>query len=479
MVFYNPLRELWTRISLRRQGVLVITIPVICLLLFLGTSVYLRYYTVAATRYVAHTQEVLLESDTLLIALLNAETGVRGYGSTRSESFLEPYTLAMRTLPASLSRLEKLVQDNPQQSQRVQVIERKIQQELKLLVQEVKNTNVLAVRTDVSPQQNALLIKGKTVMDQLRLDINQFQLEEQRLLRLREQLLDDQEQRRGWVQLVMTAISVLASVVAICLFDRIERDRQLGIRMLQVQAQNVVQLNQTLAQTNMMLADRNQELDQFAYVSSHDLKAPLRAIANLSEWIEEDLEGQLPPEGQQHMQLLRKRVQRMDALIEGLLEYSRVGRANVLVETVNVADLLAEIIDLLAPPPNVIIEVAPMPIVRTRRLSLSQVFSNLISNAIKHNGRLDAHIQITVNVGDRLCEFTVSDNGPGIAPEHQSKIFTIFQTLDARDKTENTGIGLSIVKKLVELEGGKVWVESKLGQGAKFIFTWRTHHIAG
>lgn len=477
MVLHHPLKDFWARIPLRRQGALVITVPVVCLLLFLGASVYLRYHTVAATRYVTHTQYVLLESNNLLIALLNAETGVRGYGSTRSKSFLEPYKIAMHTLPASVSRLKKLVQDNPKQLQQVRVIEQKIQQELELLLQSINNTDALTAGTDISTQQNTLLIRGKAVMDQLRLDINQFQLEEQRLLQLRERLLDDQEHLRGWVQLIMTAISILASIAAICLFDRIEHDRQTGIRKLRAQAQNVVQLNQILAQTNMMLADRNQELDQFVYVSSHDLKAPLRAIANLSEWIEEDFEGQLPEDGQKHMQLLRKRVQRMDALINGLLEYSRVGRTKVAVETVNVADLLTEVIDLLAPPPNFIVEVALMPTIQTRRLPLSQVFSNLISNAIKHCDRLDARVQITVDVQDHLCEFTVSDNGHGIALEHQNKIFTIFQTLDARDKTENTGIGLSIVKKLVELEGGKVWVESELGQGAKFIFTWHISSI--
>jgi signal transduction histidine kinase len=476
VISHHPL-DLWARVSLRRQGALVITIPVICLLLFLGASVYLRYNTVAATKYVTHTQEVLLESNNLLIALLNAETAVRGYGSTRNKSFLEPYDAAMRSLPASMNRLEKLVGDNSKQSQQVQVIEQRIQQELELLLQEINNISASTVTANTA-QQNASLIKGKVVMDQLRLDINQFQMEEWRLLRLREKLLDNQEQLRGWVQLIMTAISVLASVAAIYLFNRIERDKQSGIGMLQVQAKNVAQLNQILAQTNMMLADRNQELDQFVYVSSHDLKAPLRAIANLSEWIEEDLDGQLPEEGQRHMQLLRKRVQRMDALINGLLEYSRVGRAKVPVETVNVADLLAEVIDLLAPPSNFIVEVGLMPTIQTRRLPLSQVFSNLISNAIKHCDRLDARIQITANVQDQLCKFTISDNGPGIAPEHQNKIFTIFQTLDARDKTENTGIGLSIVKKLVELEGGKVWVESELGQGAQFIFTWYAQPVS-
>ncbi|MBW4515707.1 MAG: CHASE3 domain-containing protein [Timaviella obliquedivisa GSE-PSE-MK23-08B] len=463
--------------SLRRRGVLVITVPVICLLLFLGTSVYLRYSMMVATRYIIHTQDVLLESSNLLILLLNAETGARGYRSTREEEFLEPYTNAMQSLPTSISNLKKLVRNNSKQTQQVLVIEQKIRQELELLSEGINRSGALTPTAESSSPKSALLTREKEIMDQLRLDISQFQLEERRSLEIRQQLLNQQEELRGWVQLVMIAISILASLAAIYLFDRIEKSRQLGIRKLQAQSQNVAQLNQILAQTNMMLADRNQELDQFVYVSSHDLKAPLRAIANLSEWIEEDLDGQLPEEGQRHMQLLRKRVQRMDALINGLLEYSRVGRDKVSVESVNVAELLTEVIDLLAPPPNFVIEVAPMPIIQTRRLSLSQVFSNLLSNAIKHCDRLDAKIQITVDVRDQLCEFTVADNGPGIAPQHQKKIFTIFQTLDARDKTENTGIGLSIVKKLVELEGGKVWVESQPGEGAKFIFTWHTASV--
>jgi signal transduction histidine kinase len=109
----------------------------------------------------------------------------------------------------------------------------------------------------------------------------------------------------------------------------------------------------------------------------------------------------------------------------------------------------------------------------TRKLLLSQVFSNLMSNAIKHCNRVDGHIKITVSERDRFYCFAVSDNGVGIAPEHQNKIFTIFQTLEPRDKTENTGIGLSIVKKIVESEGGEIWVESQAGQGATFLFTWR------
>lgn len=221
------------------------------------------------------------------------------------------------------------------------------------------------------------------------------------------------------------------------------------------------------------LARRNQELDQFAYVVSHDLKAPLRAIANLSEWLEEDLEPALTEETRHQMDLLRGRVHRMEALIEGLLQYSRVGRVAATSERVAVEPLLRDVIDSLAPPPGFEVTIgAGMPILVTERLALQQVFSNLISNAIKHHRGERGQIAITVHPLEHFYEFAVRDNGPGIAPQFHQKIFGIFQTLEARDKVESTGIGLSLVKKIVEGKGGTVWVESRLGQGATFFFTW-------
>ena len=242
---------------------------------------------------------------------------------------------------------------------------------------------------------------------------------------------------------------------------------------LQERAKQLEWVNSELIKITSLLKKRNQELDHFAYVTSHDLKAPLRAIANLATWLSEDLEGQIPEENQQQLSLMQSRVKRMDGLIQGLLEYSRVGRKNTLVKTVNVGDLVQEAIDSLSPPPEFEILVpSKMPTLETEALLLQQVFSNLISNAIKYHHLGKGKIVISVEDKDEFYEFSVSDDGPGIAPQYHDRIFTIFQTLEARDTIESTGIGLSIVKKIVEGQGGTIRVESELGEGATFYFTW-------
>ncbi len=229
-----------------------------------------------------------------------------------------------------------------------------------------------------------------------------------------------------------------------------------------------------LTKTMTKLESRNRELDQFAYVASHDLKAPLRAISNLATWLEDDVGEQLPSENQRQLTLLIGRVHRMEKLIDGLLAYSRAGRGNQTIDTVNLHQLLKEQIDLLAPPPTFIIDLADdLPTFTTNRIPLIQVFTNLISNAIKHHHRTDGSIQIRWQPsGDNFYEFSVTDDGPGIDPTYQGKIFDMFQVLEARDIVENTGIGLAIVKKTVEAEGGEVFVDSQVGQGTTFRFTW-------
>jgi light-regulated signal transduction histidine kinase (bacteriophytochrome) len=250
-------------------------------------------------------------------------------------------------------------------------------------------------------------------------------------------------------------------------------DRKKAEEALRSRAEELAQMTTALAQTTAVLEKNYSELDQFAYIVSHDLKAPLRAIANLSQWIEDDLEQQLTKDTRHQMDLMRNRVHRMEALIDGLLQYSRSSRLQANLEQVDVEELLKDAIDSLAPPPNFTVTIMPgMPKIITERLPLEQVFANLISNAIKHNKQPQGQVVISAKEQANFYEFAVADNGIGIALEFQEKVFGLFQTISSSENLENTGIGLAIVKKIIEDRGGKISIESQLGQGATFRFTW-------
>jgi PAS domain S-box-containing protein len=236
-------------------------------------------------------------------------------------------------------------------------------------------------------------------------------------------------------------------------------------------------LNKFLVFTQDSLKERNQELDSFVHIVSHDLKAPLRTISNLSTWIEEELDEHLAQENQRYFLLLRQRIHRMDALIDGLLRYSQVGRQALENEIVDVAELLSELIDSLSPPENFKIEfLSPLPTLTTKRILLSQVLANLLSNAIKHHDRADGLVEISVeDLGDRY-RFSIADDGPGIpAGKDRERVFEIFRTLKPDSTGANTGIGLAVVKKIIEGEGGQIWLDDQLIKGTRFYFTW-IHH---
>jgi signal transduction histidine kinase len=254
------------------------------------------------------------------------------------------------------------------------------------------------------------------------------------------------------------------------------RDSVYGLMSHAVDVTDQVRTKQELAELALALERSNRELDSFAYAASHDLRAPLRGIANLAQWIEEDLEtsGQLRGDTQEMLELMRLRMHRMESLIEGLLQYSRAGRTHQAPETIDVGHMVQEVVDLISPPQDTTISIASdLPTIRSERSPLQQVFMNLIGNAIKHANRDDRVINVDARRVGPFYEFSVKDNGPGIPPDYHDRIWGIFQTLESRDRVEGAGIGLALVKKIVESQKGRAWVESGPGAGATFRFLWR------
>jgi PAS domain S-box-containing protein len=589
----NYLKKHWRRLPVIQRGTIVITIPLLCLVTSLTAHLWLIQRSVEVEKWVNHSQRVLIESRTLLVDMLNAETGARGYYIARQPEFLQPFRQALTTLPQTFERLKPLTQDNPIQSERVKTLNLLVNQRLSMLefgIQQIDRA--ILNRTPTNPR-TLPLVQGKANMDQFRATLAQLQIEEQRLLDARQQSLNQQRAATLLVILLGIMISSLGSAIAIGLFKDLTQDlrqresslkeshnllravfahvvdgvvvlnaqsqieefnraaeqmfgyslpelaghhwrqlltsetdphatalparaeiperpcqamgkrqdgtqfpvefsvssiklddrqiviirdvteRQQAAAKLQGRADELARLNLTLRATNQALSERNRELDQFAYVVSHDLKSPLRAIAYLSAWIEEDLAAQLSPESQKHMELLRGRVYRIETLLNGLLDYGRIGRMAVPVETVDVADLLGHVLQTLAPPPTFQVEIDPaMPTLLARKFLLRQVFLHLIENAIDHHPTVTGRVSVSVqDQGDRYG-FAIADNGQGIDPRFHTKIYTIFQTLQARDIHESPGVGLAVVKKIVEMEGGSIQLESVVGQGATFRFTW-------
>jgi two-component system sensor kinase FixL len=242
--------------------------------------------------------------------------------------------------------------------------------------------------------------------------------------------------------------------------------------------QILAKLNADLHKTVLELKKSNQELCNFAHVIAHDLKSPLRGIGSIADRLMRRT-NTLNNDDKEQLRLLIIRVKRMSDFIDGILRYSEIGHVLEEQEAIDVNSFVTEIISEMAIPDNFNIITNNLPTIRFERLRLKQILQNLISNAVKYADKPRSVIKINCVDDGAFWKFSVADNGCGIKEQYFEKIFEIFQTLSSRDKSESTGIGLTIVKKIVELHGGTVWVTSKPGEGSTFFFTLLKHRIEG
>jgi signal transduction histidine kinase len=459
----------------------------------------LSYYT----RQVEHTYRVLESASSLRGHLRDAQSQVRGYLLLNDSSYLPGFYQSKPLLQEDFAALQLLTLDNAQQQTRLDTLQRGLRDEMVFLERWAR----LPPSTQVVRQ---LVREDRTRQLALRELIARVQNDEKVLLRERQRRQDFFENTTP-AAIVISAM--LATLMVAWLFTKINRELQANetlqlelqrtnadvarrISLIEALANRVVagdytvkisdqeqdslgnlatslnHMTQALDASFTTLENRNRELDQFAYVASHDLKAPLRGVVTVVKWIEDELPHELSPQMRQYLNMIKGRLHRLEDLINGLLAYARAGRTERQMEEVDVQQLVAEVTELVVPPTFQVETPAALPMLYTDRLSLQQVFTNLIGNAAKYHHRPDGRIIISARDLGSCYEFRVQDDGPGIAPQFQQKVFLMFQTLRDRNTAESTGIGLSIVKRIVEEQHGTIHIESAEGQGAAFVFTW-------
>ncbi|MFT5121446.1 MAG: two-component system sensor kinase FixL [Candidatus Omnitrophota bacterium] len=221
------------------------------------------------------------------------------------------------------------------------------------------------------------------------------------------------------------------------------------------------------------LKKANHELEDFSHIVSHDLRAPLRGIESLALMINADFGESMDPQASNLFKLMQQRVARMNALIENILEYSSTGRSGEPELQISINDLVKEVIDALAPPAHIQFEIEEaLPAIHGQTTQTYQVFQNLIGNAIKYNDKEEGHIKVSCKSQEDYWEIAITDNGPGIDSKYHEKIFGLFESLQSRQDTESTGVGLALVRKIIDMRGGSIWVDSELGKGASFLIRW-------
>lgn len=233
-------------------------------------------------------------------------------------------------------------------------------------------------------------------------------------------------------------------------------------------------LNKDLKSTIELLTQSNRQLQEFAHLAAHDLKTPLRGIGTLAQWLVDDYKGKFDDVGRRQVELLVERVERMNELINAILHYSTIARDQNNERPVDLNALVEAILVEIEPPSSIKITFGKnLPVVNCEKKLLSKLFRNILTNAVKFMDKPEGHIKIDCADKYDFWEFSISDNGPGIAPQHFEKVLQLFQTLnDAQNGYDDgIGLGLTIARKIVELYGGNIWISSELGQGSTFFFT--------
>ncbi len=430
-----------------------------------------------ATNLVSQSRKVILKLENVLSALKDAETGQRGYLLTGQQSYLEPYNLTLKTIARQIEELETLTAGTPSQQQQVASLKPLVAAKLAELRETIGLRKKKGFDTAV---QVVLTNEGQQLMVQIRKKIQQLQVENNEQLQQRLQTKEKDVRRSHY----LLSGGILLNLVAFYLVYRAivremakRRQAEALLKQLNDELENRVQERTAqLKEANSNLIRSNKELEQFAYVASHDLQEPLRAVTSYAQLLARKYQGNLDAKADKYINYLVEGATRMQQLINDLLEFSRVGtRSKELVPTACEV-VLSHVLDNLKvaiAESNAVVTHDPLPTVMGDEIQLIQLLQNLISNAIKFHREEPPRVHVKAEQGEKEKEwvFSVRDNGIGMDSEYFERIFTIFQRLHSKSEYPGTGIGLAVCKKIVECHGGRIWLESELGVGTVFYFT--------
>lgn len=499
--FFNPSKTVLQFLKLSTQILLAFLVVTLLSVIDSYTNYLLSVKVKQNSEFLNKSESIIRNSGRLHKAMIEMQSGFRGFLLTEDTNFLQSYDNGLHTVPALLIEQRELIKEDKGQSSILDSI-------YQLHIQWVAYANSLIdarkkIATSESSYQmyNRLFESklkqqvGKKINDDITSKFLSFDRNEYRLRSVHGNNLIASIERThtfSFIFLTLTIIVGIGSTIYIVSliskriktmvhlaenisrgkFDTLEDRRNDELTRLST-ALNIMsgKLNKNIKE----LEKQNMELDKFAYVVSHDLKAPLRGIHNAIKWIREDMGAELSPQMKQYLSIIPQRTKRMEDLINGLLDYARI-REKTNPEKTDVNELVKNIVEEIVPP-HFKVEMDNLPVFYTERLKLEQVFTNLISNSVKYTPHENGHLTISCKEWPHFYEFSVKDNGIGIDPEYHGKIFEIFQTLREKNEKESTGIGLAIIKKIIDDQHCTIKVNSTLGKGSEFIFTWPRTNI--
>ena len=475
------------------------------ILIMFSITTYINYQQAEKvsenSEWFAQSTTIMRESNRFQRNILNMVSGMRGYLFSGENYFVQSYDSAAQENVKILEQLQAIIPDTSGQHVVLQELVKLNDQWMLDFAGPLIQAKKASTLSDSSMRAfNALyrekLIVGteKNINRRLQQRFRDFSNFEYQLREARSEVLESSISQTRTISFYLTTFSIiLGFLISLFLAYRISTRIMAMVKMantiasgnyevhtadkgkdeLSQLANSLNHMAEVLSENIRLLQRKNEELDQFAHIVSHDLKAPLRGIDNVITWIEEDHSTELPPKISEYIQLIKGRLFRAENMIRGILMYARVGKQNPEREYINLNVLLQDTAENLMIRPGLRLEIqGNLPEIYSEKIPLQQVLSNLISNAIKYHDKPEGYIKVYLRSSVDHYIFFVEDNGPGISKSYHEKIFVIFQTLQERDSFESTGVGLAIVKKILDDRKQRITVTSEPEQGTIFSFTW-------